>query len=79
MYICMTVDMRMDNELLQECMAILQKHGRIIADDLKKRFINTGLVDDAVKAFSLEYRSQISKDFCAPSEPGVHFSLIRTK
>ena len=50
-----TVEMQMDEELLQECMAILRKYGRILKDDLEKRFANTGLVDDAVKAFSLEY------------------------
>jgi hypothetical protein len=50
-----SVEMRMDNDLLQECMAILRKYGRVLVDDLEKRFTNTGLVDDAVKAFSLEY------------------------
>ena len=40
-----------------ECLGILVAFFRFryLADDLDNRFRNTGLVDDAVKAFSLEY------------------------
>ena len=46
-----SVEMQMDNDLLQECVAILRKYGHVLKDDLQKRFANQGLVNDAVKRF----------------------------
>lgn len=50
-----TIEMNFDGDILQESIAILRKYARVLHDDLDKRFVNTGLVDDGIKAFSLEY------------------------
>ena len=50
-----TVIVPMSADLLKESLSILRAYAKVITDGIDKRFVNSGVTDDAVNVFSVDY------------------------
>ena len=50
-----TVVVPMSANLLRKSLAILRSYAKVVMDGVDKRFMNSGVTDDAVHVFALEY------------------------
>ena len=50
-----TVVVLMSADLLRESLAILRSYAKVVMNGVDKRFMNSGVTDDAVHVFALEY------------------------